>query len=170
MRSLGSLLVAVFALGASACTGEVADGGGLASASSPPPAQPSANALAVPDAQTGKLDLLIADRPHTCADPYDYAPMDQCASARWQVDIALPSTRQHAGTIPLDATDISSNFIETLAGSPESCGGGAGEFHDGTLELLSLDTAEVVVRLAGTAGAPGAQFSADGDYTALRCP
>jgi hypothetical protein len=173
MRWLGSLLVVVFAIGTSACTGEVVAGGG------PTPGGgqctgfcdpgPAANALAVPDTQAGRLDLLVADRPHTCAAAYDYAPMDECASARWQVDIALPPARQQPGTIPLVAGDISSQYIETLAGEPSSCGGGAGDFHQGSLQILSIDAAQVVVRLTGT-GAPGAEFQADGDYTALRCP
>jgi hypothetical protein len=147
--------------------GGPAPGGGQCTAACDP--GPSANALAVPDAQTGRLDLLISDRPHTCAAAYDYAPMDDCASARWQVDISLPLARQQAGTIPLAAVDISSDYVETLAGSPGACGIGGGDFHQGTVEVLSIDAAAVVVRLSGT-GAPGADFQADGEYTALRCP
>lgn len=173
MRSLGSLLLVAFAVGTSACTGEVVAGGettaggGQCAGSCDP--GPAANALAVPDPQTGRLDVLIADRPHTCAAAYDSAPMEPCTSARWQVDIALPPARQQPGTIPLDAVDISSNFVETLAGTPDSCGIGGGDFHQGSVQILSIDAAQVVLRLTGT-GEPAAEFQADGDYTALRCP
>ncbi|HEY8092109.1 MAG TPA: hypothetical protein VIF09_29815, partial [Polyangiaceae bacterium] len=73
------------------------------------------------------------------------------------------------GAILLSAGDISSDYIETLAGTPGSCGAGGGDFHQGSLEILAIDTTQVVVRLTGT-GAPGAEFQADGEYTALRCP
>jgi hypothetical protein len=173
MRSLGLLFLVLFAVGTSACTGEVVAGGGptpgggqCAGDCDPGPA---ANALAVPEPQTGRLDLLIADRAHTCAAAYDYAPMEPCASTRWQVDIALPPARQQRGTLPLAAGDISSEFVETPAGTPDSCGIGGGDFHQGSLQILSIDAAQVVLRLTGT-GAPAAEFQADGEYTALRCP
>jgi hypothetical protein len=173
MRSIGSLLLVVFAVGASACTEEVVAGGGPTSgggqcAGNCDPG-PAANALAVLEPQTGRLDLLIADRPHTCVAAYDYAPMAPCASTRWQLDIALPPERQQPGDIPLAAGDISSEFVETLVGTPDSCGIGGGDFHQGSLQILSIDAAQVVLRLTGT-GAAAAEFQADGEYTALRCP
>ncbi|MDC0678169.1 hypothetical protein [Sorangium atrum] len=90
----------------------------------------------------------------------------------WQLSIVLPSAYQQVGVYDLeDPALISYSHMsetgEPYSPRPDDCPWGGGSFGPGTLEILSIDNAEVRFRLT-----VGSLWDTDpsGEYTAPRCP
>ncbi|XXX80251.1 hypothetical protein WMF30_15905 [Sorangium sp. So ce134] len=109
------------------------------------------------------LFVRIGNRELSCADPYgDFA----CGT--WEVSIGIPPALQVPGVLNLDAPELIS--YQSFAGPDRGggdCYGGGGSFIEGTIEIVSIDAAQVVVRLSDT---DTYEFDANGEHTALRCP
>ncbi|WP_437955549.1 hypothetical protein WME76_29080 [Sorangium sp. So ce119] len=102
------------------------------------------------------------------------APVSSCADpswttgcGNWQLGISIPPALQVPGIIDLSAPDVL--FSSYVVSRPDrgDCWWGEGSFRSGTMEIVSIDAAEVVVRLSGT---DTQEFDANGEYTAARCP
>lgn len=109
------------------------------------------------------LYIFLGNHAIACNDPYG-----DVTCSEWDVTIGIPTSLQKPGVIKLDNPEIISNFSVNL--DPDAsgmCGGGGGSFWDGTLEIVSIDDAQVVGKLENTATF---DFDANGDFTALRCP
>ncbi|WP_437523084.1 hypothetical protein WME79_33295 [Sorangium sp. So ce726] len=90
----------------------------------------------------------------------------------WELSLALPSAYQQVGVYDLEdpaliAYSYMSETGEPNSPRPDDCSGGGGSFGPGTLEILSIDEAEVRFRL--TMGSPW-DTDPSGEYTAPRCP
>ncbi|MGK3986533.1 hypothetical protein WME99_26040 [Sorangium sp. So ce136] len=114
----------------------------------------------------------------TGIDPYDLfivfgAPVSSCADPtyahgcdNWQLGISIPPALQVPGIIDLSAPEQWSYYVVNSPDSGGGCSSGEGSFTSGTMEIVSIDAAEVVVRLSGT---DTHDFDANGEYTAARC-
>ncbi|XXX80250.1 hypothetical protein WMF30_15900 [Sorangium sp. So ce134] len=123
----------------------------------------SSTASGGPALDPDDLFIKIGNRELSCADPYgDYS----CGT--WTVSIGIPPALQVPGVINLDAPELISyqSFTGPDRGGGD-CYGGGGSFIEGTIEIVSIDAARVVVRLSDT---DTYEFDANGEYTALRCP
>ncbi len=104
------------------------------------------------------------------------APISDCSQGTtWQVSIGIPPALQVPGVLQLSNESLISTQNGTGSngsnpGGSEDCWGGGGSFIDGTLEIVSIDATQVVVRLSGTSvDILPESVSADGDYTVPRC-
>ncbi|WP_437950685.1 hypothetical protein WME98_07595 [Sorangium sp. So ce296] len=105
------------------------------------------------------------------------APARSCAAPNaalecgdWRVSFRIPPTLQVPGVI--DFSDENFHLISLYHVNDPDRGDGdcsriGGIFTSGTLEIVSIDAANVVVRLSGT---ETDRFDANGEYTAARCP
>ncbi|MGK4000852.1 hypothetical protein [Sorangium sp. So ce1024] len=73
------------------------------------------------------------------------------------------------GIIDLSAPEVLfAHYVVSRSDGPDgTCWWGEGSFASGTMEIVSIDAGEVVVRLSGT---DTHYFDANGEYTAARCP
>src|SRR4051812_47898676 len=153
----------------------------LSGSASPPsgPQEASSPALVIlasqipgtpPEVDPNTFTVLVADRPHTCSDAFDWAP--NCSGgSRWQVQVDVPPGLQNLGdAVGFAAPGVSANYIVSDGDTDEACGLGAGCIKKGTLEFLSIGDTTVELRLSGIPEDYGVSFEADGQYTALRCP
>ncbi|WP_437478964.1 hypothetical protein WME75_31645 [Sorangium sp. So ce1014] len=111
-------------------------------------------------------------------DPYDLffaigVPVSSCAELSsgprcgdWQLGISIPPALQVPGIIDLSAPEVWSYYVASSPDSGGGCWSGEGDFVSGTLEIVSIDAAEVVLRLSGT---DTLHFNANGEHTAARC-
>ncbi len=111
-------------------------------------------------------------------DPYDLffaigVPVSSCAELSsgprcgdWQLGISIPPALQVPGIIDLSAPELWSYYVASSPDSGGGCWSGEGDFVSGTLEIVSIDAAEVVLRLSGT---DTLHFNANGEHTAARC-
>ncbi|MGK3988691.1 hypothetical protein WME99_36945 [Sorangium sp. So ce136] len=90
----------------------------------------------------------------------------------WQLSIALPSAYQQVGVYDLEDPELIRYSMMSETGEPNSsvpddCPWGGGSIGRGTLEILSIDEAEVRFRVT-----LDSFWDSDpsGEYTALRCP
>ena len=87
----------------------------------------------------------------------------------WQLQIGLPAQDQALGTYPLmdPAIYYQSSFQALQPASGAVGGGGSGTpgAGKGTLQVLSIDKAQITVRLSGVS----LNMPMDGDYVAARC-
>ena len=89
----------------------------------------------------------------------------------WQISVTIPSALQVPGVLQLSDPSLNGFFSESLSDAQNTgdCSGGGGSFVQGTLEIVSIDSGTIVVKLAGTS--PGVtDFDADGEYSAPICP
>ncbi|WP_437596802.1 hypothetical protein WMF28_29955 [Sorangium sp. So ce590] len=112
-------------------------------------------------------------------DPYDLfivfgAPVSSCADPsnaigcdNWQLIITIPPALQVPGIIDLSELELWSGYVMSSRDRGGNCLWSEGSFASGTMEIVSIDAAEVVVRLSGT---DTHDFDANGEYTAARCP
>lgn len=90
----------------------------------------------------------------------------------WEMRIVLPSAYQQVGVYDLEDPGLMYYSGMSITGEPhapgsDECGGGGGSIGPGTLEILSIDEAEVRFRVT-LDGLWGVDSS--GEYTAPRCP
>lgn len=140
-----------------------------ASMVSPPP--PGTGSSSTSTGGTGvdpnTLFVRIGNYGPACGNSFSFGCTDP---PTWQVSIGLPPSMQVPGVYALDNPSI--NAFASLSGSngsPGDCWGGGGSFIDGTVEVVSNDGYNIVLRLAGTNGGGFTEFSADGQYTAPIC-
>jgi hypothetical protein len=107
--------------------------------------------------------VILGNAPLTCGDPYRFGACD-----RWRVSIGIPPALFRPGVLALDSTDIVSSM--SVSG-PDRGGGdcysGFGSFNQGTIEIVSVSSTDVVVRLQNTFIF---EVDADGVYHAAPCP
>lgn len=108
------------------------------------------------------LFIKISDQTIACQDPH--AALG-CGS-HWEVSIGIPPALQVPGVISLSSPDVIAYATATGPGGGDDCWWGGGSFMDGTVEILSIDSEKVEVRLENTWAY---DFDANGEYTALRC-
>ncbi|WP_437912507.1 hypothetical protein WME73_36115 [Sorangium sp. So ce302] len=98
----------------------------------------------------------------SCADP-----SGTIGCGNWQWGISIPPALQVPGIIDLSAPEVLFSSYTVSRPDRGDCWWGEGSFRSGTMEIVSIDAAEVVVRLSGT---DTHDFDANGEYTAARCP
>jgi hypothetical protein len=114
------------------------------------------------------LYVRIANGAPSCGDP----SVGGCSQgAVWEVDIGIPPALQVAGVLQLSNAALT-NFVQFARPLPGDNNGqcasyGEDAFTQGTIEIVSISAATIVVKLAGTSTTTA---SADGEYTAPRCP
>jgi len=154
--------------GSSSTTGggsEPATAGAIALFGSQLPEQPAPGWLGgVLDPNPEDLFVFIGAPVNHCANPHEFLGCDT-----WHVAINIPPAMQVPGVIDLSAPDL---VPFATAHGPSYPSGRcewsfAGGFVPGTLEIVSIDAAKVVIRLSGTSTE---DFDANGEYTAARCP
>ncbi|WP_437980673.1 hypothetical protein [Sorangium sp. So ce117] len=114
------------------------------------------------------LFLRASDLGVSCGSPTTHLT----CGGHWALSIVLPSAYQQVGVYDLEdpALVSYSHMSETgepYSPQPDDCPWGGGSFGPGTLEILSIDEAEVRFRLS-----VGSLWETDpsGEYTAPRCP
>ncbi|KYF76064.1 hypothetical protein BE11_03355 [Sorangium cellulosum] len=169
--------------GSTSGSSSVGTGGGFSTGSGPEPATAGAIALfrsqfPEPSNDSGSssagsggsgtapndLFILFGAPVSSCADP-----SGTTGCGNWQLGIAIPPALQVPGIIDLSAPDVlfSSYVVSRPDRGDGECWWGEGSFRSGTMEIVSIDAAEVVVRLSGT---DTEDLDANGEYTAARCP
>jgi hypothetical protein len=117
------------------------------------------------------LYLEIGSPAPTCSNPFGGG--DSCAQS-FDVSIGIPPSLQVLGELSLSNPALDSTMSESAAPESDtpdqSCEGGGGSFIQGTLTIVSIDDTQVVFTLSGTMAPDFGNPSADGTYTALRCP
>ncbi|WP_199694090.1 hypothetical protein, partial [Sorangium cellulosum] len=114
-----------------------------------------------PSPDPDDLYVLIGAPALSCAHPY-------AGCDAWHASFIIPPAAQVPGVYTLNGRDLTSSFgVNGPDRGGETCAAFGGTFGPGTLEIVSLDATEVVVRLSGT---PTSEFDANGEYTATRCP
>ncbi|WP_437974044.1 hypothetical protein WMF11_36470 [Sorangium sp. So ce295] len=71
------------------------------------------------------------------------------------------------GIIDPSAPEVLFSYYTVSRPDTDGCWSGDGSFRSGTMEIVSIDAAEVVIRLSGT---DTHDIDANGEYTAARCP
>lgn len=88
-----------------------------------------------------------------------------CTSTKsWQLQLAIPPSGQAPGIHQLSEPGYFVSFSESQGGGNGECSGGGGTMFDGTVEIVSIDEASIVVRLEGV------MADYDGVYVAAMCP
>ncbi|KYF87547.1 hypothetical protein BE20_25710 [Sorangium cellulosum] len=118
-----------------------------------------------PSPDPDDLMVIIGAPARSCA-----APNAALECGDWRVSFRIPPTLQVPGII--DFSDENFYLLSLYhVNSPDrgdgDCSRIGGIFTSGTLEIVSIDAANVVVRLSGT---ETDRFDANGEYTAARCP
>ncbi|XXX73843.1 hypothetical protein WMF30_39975 [Sorangium sp. So ce134] len=117
------------------------------------------------DPNPDDLFIFIGAPVRSCVNPAYFIGCDT-----WHVDILIPPALQVPGVIDLDAPGVVP-FV--VANGPHHVGGiscapsFSGSAFTGTLEIVSIDDEQVVVRLSDS---DTEYFDANGEYTAVRCP
>jgi hypothetical protein len=96
-----------------------------------------------------------------------------CGVSSYNVSIGVPLPMLVPGVISLSDPSLMSTFSEMGTSNgpgPSICGGGGGSFTAGSLTIQSVDAGHVIFTLSGTVALQFGPGSADGTYTALRCP
>ncbi|WP_437775883.1 hypothetical protein [Sorangium sp. So ce1097] len=125
----------------------------------------TSSAAGGPSPAPDELYVLIGSEAQSCT-----APQTAVACGNWRTELIIPPASQVPGIYPLDGRYLTSSFYQS---GPESgngtCWQAGGTFGPGTLEIVSIDATEVVIRLSGDPTGTG-EFDIDGEYTAIRCP
>jgi hypothetical protein len=112
--------------------------------------------------EPGMLYLKLADYALACPESIE----SRClVPGEWWAYIGIPPALQTPGTYPLSSSGIVSDSAESGSGSDDCCYCGGGSLAGGTLEIVSIDAATLVVRLSGLDG-----FRVDGERSAEICP
>jgi hypothetical protein len=126
------------------------------------PARVLTGAIATTSGQT--LTLAASNLPTSCANPA--VPTGGCMAEMDWATIDLPPAMQAVGTYPL--TNIAT-FSTSGPDAYGNCSQGQGSYWNGTIEIVSIDAAQVVFTLAGTDQHFITAGTADGTYVAPRC-
>ncbi|MFO0758839.1 MAG: hypothetical protein U0359_20270 [Byssovorax sp.] len=120
------------------------------------------------DLDPNDLFLHISDLGTSCSSP----TTELSCGGHWEVTLVVPPAMQHPGTIALDDPALVQYSIMSETGPADpgmsgECSWGGGSLGSGTLELISLDDAEVRFHVTLT----GSTWDNDpsGEYTAIRC-
>ncbi|WP_437710237.1 hypothetical protein WMF45_36240 [Sorangium sp. So ce448] len=129
------------------------------------PGEPeSSGSAGGPGTSPNDLFIIFGVPVSSCADPTWY---DGCDN--WALGIAIPPALQVPGIVDLSAPEVLYSFYTVTR--PDrgdgGCWSGSGDLRSGTMEIVSIGAAEVVVRLSGT---DTQDIDANGEYTAARCP
>lgn len=118
------------------------------------------------DLNPDDLFLIIGQPVPTCAEPQ---PLLACGG-QWDVSIPLAPAMQAPGVVDLSDPALNAFASETgpMRDDPEDCWWGGGSFVGGTLEVLAIDEAQVVIALEGTGDLN--DFDANGEHMLVRCP
>ncbi|WP_437721633.1 hypothetical protein [Sorangium sp. So ce861] len=115
-----------------------------------------------PGTSPNDLFILFGAPVSTCADP-----SGTIGCGNWQLGISITPALQVPGIIDLSAPEVLFSYYVVSRPDNGYCWSGEGSFRSGTMEIVSIDAAEVVVRLSGT---DTHEFDANGEYIAARCP
>ncbi|WP_434042204.1 MULTISPECIES: hypothetical protein [Sorangium] len=125
----------------------------------------SSSAVGGPSPAPDELYVLIGSEAQSCT-----APQTAVGCGNWRTEFIIPPASQVPGIYPLDGRYLTSSFYQS---GPErgsgTCWQAGGTFGPGTLEIVSIDATEVVIRLSGDPTGTG-EFDINGEYTAVRCP
>ncbi|WP_437314379.1 hypothetical protein [Sorangium sp. So ce385] len=132
-----------------------------------PPDDPGSSAATGGGSPPDPNDLLvvIGAPARSCA-----APNAALECGDWRVTLRIPPSLQVPGIIDFREDNFLGLSIYGVYGPDRGdgdCSRIGGIFTSGTLEIVSIDAANVVVRLSGT---ETDRFDANGEYTAPRCP
>ncbi|WP_438014875.1 hypothetical protein WMF18_28805 [Sorangium sp. So ce315] len=123
----------------------------------------SSSAGGGPSPAPDDLYVLIGSEAQSCTDP-----QAAVGCGNWRTEFIIPPASQVPGIYTLNGRDLTSSFYEGgLERGDGTCWQVGGTFGPGTLEIVSIDATEVVIRLSGT---PTGEFDANSEYTAVRCP
>lgn len=113
------------------------------------------------DPQT--LLVIVGTRPQACNAPdFDLGPENF-----HQVLIGLPKALQAVGKYDISSTDVIGSVSSWLTDGMGNGGGGGGPLLEGTVEVLSIDTGTIKVRLEGLVE----EFTdLNGDHVVAICP
>ncbi|WP_438038901.1 hypothetical protein [Sorangium sp. So ce128] len=127
------------------------------------PGEPGSSSSAGPGTSPDDLFIIFGSPVSLCSDPSGTTGCDN-----WQLGISIPPALQVPGIIDLSAPEVLfSTYTVTRSDRGDGCWSGDGSFRSGTMEIVSIDAAEIVVRLSGT---DTHDIDANGEYTAARCP
>jgi hypothetical protein len=117
-----------------------------------------------PGTSPNDLFIIFGVPVSSCADPTSFNGCDN-----WALGIAIPPALQVPGILDLSAPEVlySNYTVSRSDRGDDGCWWGEGSLRSGTMEIVSIDAAEVVVRLSGT---DTHDIDANGEYTAARCP
>ncbi|WP_437619624.1 hypothetical protein [Sorangium sp. So ce1151] len=122
----------------------------------------SSSAGGGPDLDPNDLFIILRAPAPSCEDPYAFVDCNE-----WKLTFTIPPALQVPGILDLSAPDLNPSVIESGPNEDGSCWWGGGSFFGGgTMEIVSIDAAEVVIRVSGT---DTHSFDANGEYTAARC-
>ncbi|WP_437501008.1 hypothetical protein [Sorangium sp. So ce1099] len=122
-----------------------------------------------PGTDPNDLFIIFGAPVSSCADP----SYTSCGS--WMLAISISPALQVPGIIDLSWPDPWSYYVVSGPGRDDgSCSFDAGYLTSGTMEIVSIDDEEVVVRLSGAvvrmSGTDTDAPDANGEYTAALCP
>lgn len=118
-----------------------------------------------PSPDPDDLMVIIGAPTRSCA-----APNAALECGDWRVSFRIPPTLQVPGIIDFSDENFYLLSLYHVNGPDRGdgdCSRIGGIFTSGMLEIVSIDAANVVVRLSGT---ETDRFDANGEYTAARCP
>lgn len=108
------------------------------------------------------LVVMFGDHPESCGNPvFDYGTQNHQF-----VVIGLPQAMQKVGKYSLGSTDIIAFGHSWLSDGMGNGGGGGGPITGGTVEVLSIDSSSVTVRMEGLFADLAGQ---NGDHVATVC-
>lgn len=151
--------------GGSQPSGPSGPGGGGSGGSPVTMPAPSGNAR---PAEGGYI-VTLADYPSACGDP---GIQPNCGLVPWwSVKFELATANLVPGSVHPFSSDLDGFFSEQLAldAGQTDCGFGAGTFTGGTVEIVSVSAAELVLKVAGTSASPLSNVGLDGTYTVPIC-
>ncbi len=120
-------------------------------------------------ADPGDPDMLYLElgNPPSCS---TVLPSHATCGTGFNVTIGVPTTLQTVGTISLADPTLTIWYGDVSALINGSCMTDDGYFTQGTLQILSTDATQLVFTLSGTTPPKYGVATADGTYTAPRCP
>ncbi|CAN96826.1 hypothetical protein predicted by Glimmer/Critica [Sorangium cellulosum So ce56] len=151
--------------GGSASTGSgsgPATAGAIAFFRNESPGESGTGSSAGPGTSPNDLFIVFGSPVSRCSDP-----SGTTGCGNWQWSISIPPALQVPGIIDLSAPEVLFSYYTVSRPDRGGCWWGDGSFRSGTMEIVSIDAAEVVIRLSGT---DTHDFDANGEYTAARCP
>jgi hypothetical protein len=115
------------------------------------------------------LFLRVSDLGVSCGSP----TTDLTCGGHWDLTLVLPPGYQQVGVYDLEDPALVQYSVMSETGEPNSpapddCPWGGGSLGGGTVEILSIDAAQVRFRVTVTS--PVFESDPSGEYTAARCP
>jgi hypothetical protein len=119
------------------------------------------------------LLVFFASEAQSCGEPVIPLPFDgSCEQSMWQLAVIVPADLDKPGTVELSAppTLTYQGAVDVSGGDCSVFGAGASPGWPGTMEIVSLDSTSLSVKLSNgvQVGGPHAT-TIDGQYTVHRC-